>query len=101
MTFREFAHRRALIAATLGIPVADVTIDEILAYDAGEMEPMEACDWHRLPASVLSSGPYVVPAVSAIGPYTIWPMPGGRFADDEQWPSPLPSLLTEGSGGND
>jgi hypothetical protein len=84
MTFREFAHRRALIAATLGIPVADVTIDQSLAYDAGEMEPMEACDWHRLPPCSISSGPYHVPAVSAVGPYSIYPMPGGRFADDER-----------------
>jgi hypothetical protein len=68
MTYRTFSHRRALIAARLGIPVAEVTIDQTLAYDAGEMEPMEACDWHRLPQASISSGPYhVAPGLTATG----------------------------------
>jgi hypothetical protein len=68
VTFREYAHRRALIAQRLNIAVAEVTIDQTLAYDAGEMEAAEACDWPRLPdespkpltSCVLSSGPYYV-----------------------------------------
>jgi hypothetical protein len=68
MTFREFAHRKALIAQRLNIAVADVTTDEVLAYDAGEMEPMEACDWQRLPPATISSGPYTTaPGLTAGG----------------------------------
>jgi hypothetical protein len=101
MTYRTFSHRRAVIAQRLNIPVADVTIDQTLAYDAGEMEVAEACDWPRLSQPSISSGPYfTAPLVNSVRPYTVWPMPGGAFPDDEQWPRELPTLLTEGSGGN-
>jgi hypothetical protein len=100
MTYRTFSHRRALIAQRLGIPVAEVTVDEVLSYDAGEMEVAEACDWPRLPQPSISSGPYYTHPIAGVVPaYTVWPVPGGAFPDDEQWPSPLPSLLTDGSGG--
>lgn len=103
-TYRAYCDRRALIAERLGIPAADVSIDQTLSYDAGEMEPMEACDWPRLPDASISSGPYVVPLARSREPYTVSPTRyaavGAPFPDDAQWPSPLPSLITEGSGGN-
>jgi hypothetical protein len=106
MTYRTFSHRRALIADRLNIRPEDVSTDQVLAYDAGEMEPAEACDWPRLPAASISSGPYRVPLANSVPVYTIWPVPGGAFPDDapfpdfDDWPGPPNTLLTEGSGGN-
>jgi hypothetical protein len=73
MTYRTFSHRRALIAQRLNIRPEDVSIDMVLAYDAGEMETAEACDWHRLPQASISSGPYfTAPGLAATGkPYTL------------------------------
>jgi hypothetical protein len=95
VTFREYAHRRALIAQRLNIPVADVTIDQTLAYDAGEMEVAETCDWPRLPQCSISSGPYVIPRANSVPAYTIWPVPGGTFPDDEQWPQEPYGLIAQ------
>jgi hypothetical protein len=99
MTYRTFSHRRALIAARLGIRPEDVSTDQVLAYDAGEMEVAEACDWPRLPQCSISSGPYVVPRANSVPAYTVYPVPGGAFPDDEQWPADRDDLITGmGSG---
>jgi hypothetical protein len=100
MTYRTFSHRRALIAQRLNIRPEDVSIDMVLAYDAGEMEEAEACDWHRLPQASISSGPYfTAPLVNSVRPYTVYPVPGGAFPDDEQWPDSPPDLITQMGAG--
>jgi hypothetical protein len=64
------------------------------------MEPAEACDWPKLPSPSISSGPYYThPIAGAVAGYTIWPVPGGAFPDDEQWPADVGDLITQmGSG---
>jgi hypothetical protein len=106
MSFQRFCRRKADIAFRLGLHPDQITYEQMEAYDAGEMEVAETCDWPRLPQPSISSGPYHVPAVSAVGPYTIYPMPGGRFAEPPQpfpdfddWPGMPNTLITEGSGG--
>lgn len=95
-TYRAYCDRRALIAERLNIRPEDVSFDQSLAYDAGEMEPAAACDWPPLPSPIIGSGPYRVVTMPA-GVGAAYRAAATPFEDD--WPAPLPTLLIEGSGG--
>jgi hypothetical protein len=93
VTFRAYSRRNALIGQILTIPVAHVSQDHIFGYEMGHLES-GAC-------SPLWLGHYLRDRepVLSVAPFTIWPVPGGAFPDDEQWPADVGDLITQmGSG---
>jgi hypothetical protein len=102
LVMQRFCRRKADIAFRLGLHPDQITYEQMEAYDEGEMEVAETCDWPRLPPCSVSSGPYfTAPLVNSVRPYTVWPVPGGAFPDDEQWPGMPSTLLEEGSAPSD
>jgi hypothetical protein len=89
----RYCRRNAEIAVILGIPISHVSTDHTFAYEMGHLDE-GACSPRWLGYYLRDREP-----VLTVAPYTVYPVPGGAFPDDEQWPRELPTLLTEGSGG--
>lgn len=69
---------RHLIADILGVPPMTVTPDEGFSYGIGWMDEGASCVWWQgYRATVRLAAP------------------------DDEWPRPLPTLLTEGSAGDE
>jgi hypothetical protein len=93
MSFQRFCRRNAEIAALCGIPIAHVSTDQIFGFEMGWMETGARSP--RWLATYLRDREPVL----TVAPYTVYPVPGGAFPDDEQWPNPMPfDLITQEDG---